>query len=163
MPSFDIGTFDPGSHAQAYNFREQGHNLGSIVSDPGVGYISAGPQQGFFEQPGVKEILGPSSVELHNGLDSTGNLHPSYLGKNLFLRDTINQAILQKNSFYFQQLLPIQQTDQINVQWNVLQLDNLKTALETSLPSQGVSKVRILRFWPTHGLRVKAGLWLRRS
>ena len=140
MPPFDVGATGGG-----YQFRESGHNLGSIVSDPGVGYISAGPQQGFLEQPGVKELLGPSDVELHNGLDAAGNLHPSYLGKNLFLRDTVNQAILQKNSFYFQQLLPIQQTDQINVQWNILQLDNLKTALETSLPSQGVSKVRNVR------------------
>jgi hypothetical protein len=91
----------------------------------------------------VFDLLGPPSVE-HSMPERTkyssdeGGLHPCYIGGNLFVRDTVNNAIVATANFYTTVLLPFQHTSDLNIKWDVSRMDR---SLVDTVPTEGVSKI----------------------
>lgn len=65
-------------------------------------------------------------------------LPTAYLGKNLFLRDTIDGFIMDDFTWYTTKCLPYQRTDDINIQWNEINFDE---HMVDRVPTEGVSRL----------------------
>jgi hypothetical protein len=72
--------------------------------------------------------------------EQTYDLPEAYVGKNLFLRDTIDGLITESErpAFYTSVLLPWAQTDQINFSWNEFHFNE---TLAGRVPHEGVSRL----------------------
>jgi len=66
------------------------------------------------------------------------NLPEAYQGKNLFLKDTLDQLIMFDETWYTQVALPIFQTDEVSVAWDKWEFNQNFTNL---VPEQGVSRL----------------------
>ncbi len=117
-------------------------NLGSSVSDTGFGYQ--------FDQaiaPGhpIYDMLGPPG-HAHSAIapgrskyaDDAGGLHPSYVGSNMFVRDTVNQAAVQTATFYISKILPYKKSNDLHIKWDVSRMDR---SIVGQVPEEGVSKL----------------------
>ena len=88
-------------------------------------------------------FFGPPAGELKtNAYDKyqyeTYTLPDAYVGKNIFIRDTIEGFLDEKNNWYTTVCLPIQVTDQLHVSWNEFHFDQ---ALASIVPEEGISRL----------------------
>ena len=60
------------------------------------------------------------------------------MGKNIFIRDTIEGFLDVSNNWYTTVALPIQVTDQLHVTWNEFRFDQ---ALASIVPEEGISRL----------------------
>ena len=88
------------------------------------------------------DYFGPASSEIKtNAYDKyayeTYDLPEAYKGRNLFLRDTIDGFILEKNEWFTSVALPYAQTNDIHLAWNewfvleMLKIDDIVISLVT--------------------------------
>lgn len=65
-------------------------------------------------------------------------LPTAYLGRNLFLRDTIDGFIMDDMTWYTSKCLPYKRTDDLNIQWNEIRFDE---HMVDRVPTEGVSRL----------------------
>lgn len=66
------------------------------------------------------------------------DLPDNYLGKSLYMRDTIDGFILEDNRWYTTICLPWGHSDQLTISWNVW---NFNTVLADRVPHEGISRL----------------------
>jgi hypothetical protein len=89
----------------------------------------------------LTEFFGPPSGPLTTseyGHYDHFALPTAYLGKNLFLRDTIDGFIMDDNTWYTSKCLPYQRTNDLNIQWNEIRFDE---HMVDRVPTEGVSRL----------------------
>lgn len=89
------------------------------------------------------QFFGPPAGEIRtNPYDKyqyeTYTLPDAYVGKNIFIRDTIEGFLDTTNNWYTTVALPIQVTDQLHVTWNEFRFDQ---ALASIVPEEGISRL----------------------
>ena len=89
------------------------------------------------------KFFGPPAGEIRtNPYDKysyeTYTLPDAYVGKNIFIRDTIEGFLDTSNNWYTTVALPIQVTDQLHVTWNEFRFDQ---ALASIVPEEGISRL----------------------
>ena len=89
------------------------------------------------------QFFGPPSGEIKtNPYDKyqyeTYTLPDAYVGKNIFVRDTIEGFLDSTNNWYTTVALPVQVTDQLHVRWNEFHFDQ---ALASIVPEEGISRL----------------------
>ncbi len=89
------------------------------------------------------QFFGPPSGELKtHPYDKyqyeTYTMPDAYIGKNIYIRDTIEGFIEGSNNWYTTVALPIQVTDQIHIKWNEWHFDQ---ALASVVPEEGISRL----------------------
>ena len=111
---------------------------GQMYSQPQtVGQMSSAPANHWHS------FFGPPAGEIRtNPYDKyqyeTYTLPDAYVGKNIFIRDTIEGFLDQSNNWYTTVALPVQVTDQLHVTWNEFRFDQ---ALAAIVPEEGISRL----------------------
>jgi len=111
---------------------------GQMYSTPQtVGQMSSDPANHWHQ------FFGPPAGEIRtNPYDKyqyeTYTLPDAYVGKNIFIRDTIEGFLDTTNNWYTTVALPIQVTDQLHVTWNEFRFDQ---ALASIVPEEGISRL----------------------
>ena len=89
------------------------------------------------------QFFGPPAGEIRtNPYDKyqyeTYTMPDAYVGKNIYIRDTIEGFIEGSNNWYTTAALPIRVTDQIHLSWNEWHFDQ---ALASVVPEEGISRL----------------------
>lgn len=89
------------------------------------------------------QFFGPPAGEIKtNPYDKyqyeTYTMPDAYIGKNIYIRDTIEGFIEGSNNWYTTAALPIRVTDQIHLSWNEWHFDQ---ALASVVPEEGISRL----------------------